>query len=557
MTSSSYENSPRDAKTADEKSTVRFSFIAEPLAQIASWDKWLKQELLILVALLALVLLLRLPSIQQPFENDSGAIAYHARLIARGEPLYSSHHPAHHMPGAYYVYAGAFRLLGDYVQSVRSVLLLWIAITVYLIYRLGAVVVDRVVGLVAAIFAALLFSSLWLAGTNTKIESFVGLPQVAAVLILLHLVQKPGKSWYFAFVGLFSAATFLFKANYLSSLILAAIVLLVDLWRRGSTTAAWRTAFSRGFWLATGFAGGLLPVLVYFGSAGLLSRFVRVFTIGLEYTQLRHSSLSDPAYLVLYPLLVFAKNNALILIAGLAGLVFIMLGRARNYPTETQQARQNGQLAAITYIAIWFVLNFVETSVSRVFLLNYYLVFVPSLSLLAAWFVCKSYRDISKHIKVRLAPTLLAVPVLLSFLMSLHLHADYYYHYYGRYLLGRATYTEFLIAGLPEGVGQTMVAIQELADYIDSHSAPSDTIYYWSNLMELYYVADRRSAVDIIWPLYIEATGSRERLFDAEYIVLGDIPLGYSDVPEWLRSGLEEKYELETVLHGQLLYRQK
>jgi len=526
----------------------------------SSWKRTLKQEWVVIAAFLLLAILLRLPSIQQPFENDSGAIAYHGRLITRGEPLYGTHHPAHHMPGTYYVYAAAFWLLGDSVDSVKLVLILWVAATIYLIYRLGIVVAGKLIGLIAATFAALLFSSIWLAGTNSRIESFVSLPQVAAVLSLLYLTQKPNKPWKFVFVGLFSAVTFLFKANYLSPLILAGIVLFVEQGRRGTEIGGWRMTLARCCWVGIGFIGVMVLILTYFIATGLLSRFLTVFTIGLTYTQLRHSTLAGSSYLVLYPLLVLAKNNALILIMALAGLVFIVLGKAQNYSTEKQQVVQNGRLPAITYIAIWFLLSFVETGVSRVFLLNYYLVFVPSLTLLAAWFLSKSYHDARRYFRQTrplLAPALLAASLFFSLWLSLQLHADYYYHYYGRYWFGRETYTEFLIAGLPEGAGATMGAIQELADYIDTHTVPSDTIYYWSNLMELYYVADRRSATDIIWPVYVEATGSRERLFDAKYIVLGDTPLGYSDIPAWLSKGLKENYELETVLHNQLLYRRK
>ena len=82
-----------------------------------------RRELAIILALLLLVVLLRLPFVGQPFENDSSAIAYNARLISRGEPLYGSHHPTHHMPAVYYTYAAAFTLFGDQVESVKALLI--------------------------------------------------------------------------------------------------------------------------------------------------------------------------------------------------------------------------------------------------------------------------------------------------------------------------------------------------------------------------------------------------------------------------------------------------
>jgi len=92
---------------------------------------------MIAVALALLVILLRTPSLEQPFHNDCGAIAYHARLILRGEPLYGTHHPAHHTPAVYYAYALAFLLLGDSVLAVKLLLVVWIYATAYLMFRLG------------------------------------------------------------------------------------------------------------------------------------------------------------------------------------------------------------------------------------------------------------------------------------------------------------------------------------------------------------------------------------------------------------------------------------
>ena len=51
------------------------------------------------------------------------------------------------------------------------------------------------------------------------------------------------------------------------------------------------------------------------------------------------------------------------------------------------------KLIFMSYIALWFLLCFIETGFSRTYLHNYYLIFIPSLTLLAAWFWYKLYRD--------------------------------------------------------------------------------------------------------------------------------------------------------------------
>ena len=506
---------------------------------------------LILFLLFLWVLFLRLPSLNQPFENDSGAIAYHGRLVARGEPLYSTHHPAHHMPGSYYVYAFAFKLLGESVAAIKIILILWVTATVYALYWLGMRVGNRRVGVLTAVFAAVLFSHILLTGTNSRIEAFVSLPQIIAVYFLLYGLQNKQKINRSLFaVGFFSAITFLFKVNYVSSLALAGVALLIE-WRTIGK-GGFITAVRYGLWIIFGFIIGLLPTLIYFGVLGLLPRLLDVFTLGLSYTTVRSDGLSSPIYIVLYPLLILGANNAILLIAALCGCVFALPQNLLN----TIRSPQTQPLPDIAYITLWFLFCFATTAVSRVYLLNYYLVFVPATTLLAAWFLDKIYTDLSsKAAQPWLAPGLLTAVIISTLLLSYSRHSDYYSHYYLQYALGRESYTDFLIAGLPDGAGETEVALQEIAAYLDTHTTSDDTIYYWSNLMQLYFLADRRSAYDIIWPIYLGATEPAEQVFTATYILIGDEALGYDEPPDWFEQGLTEQYELETTLYGQHLYR--
>jgi hypothetical protein len=52
------------------------------------------REWLIVIGLSLLIILLRLPSLEHPFDSDSAANAYHARLIWRGELLFIWHSPS-------------------------------------------------------------------------------------------------------------------------------------------------------------------------------------------------------------------------------------------------------------------------------------------------------------------------------------------------------------------------------------------------------------------------------------------------------------------------------
>jgi hypothetical protein len=157
----------------------------------------------------------------------------------------------------------------------------------------------------------------------------------------------------------------------------------------------------------------------------------------------------------------------------------------------------------------------------------------------------------TKAVQVTATPVLV---LLLSFALFLSgVRNSRYYHHYVRYRLGLETHEDFVVKGV--GWGDSLLRVQRLADYVRERTTPADRIYYWSGDTQIYYLADRRCAIDIIWPLYAEATGSHERIFSprTRYVILGEsnnIPR-----PDWLHRQLEGEYRLERVIDGQEIYR--
>jgi 4-amino-4-deoxy-L-arabinose transferase-like glycosyltransferase len=538
-----------------------------------------RQELLIALLLLLWVIFLRLPTFGRPFENDSGAIAYHARLIAQGEPLYGIHHPAHHMPGAYYTYALAFRLFGDTSDSVRLILLLWTAATVFLVYQLGRLVMDRKAGLLTAGLAALLFSHIGLSGLNAKIESFVLLFHVATVLLLFYLLQKESTPWLFSLVGALAGISFLYKVNYVSPLILAGVVWLWQLWqlwqRKRERSIA--SMFVMPYWIGTGFVTILLPVALYFHNLGLWDRVLLAFTLGQKYI-IDTGRPWNLELIILYPLTALTVNNPVLLVAALSGFVFLIRRSLIQLQSITKNSldpraaiprlknsENAGRLDLMWLIAVWFALAIMETGISRVYFAHYYLMTVTPATLLAVWFLRQLWRDMvtSKPCELLqsrdsiLRWTVMLIILTLPVLPSIAQHGAYYYHFYGRYLLGYESYAQFMVAGLPDRQAEYIQRTAELADYVQMHTTPTDTIYNWSDDMHLFYQANRRAPVDIIWPVYASAITSRDHIFEATYIIVGPTTFGYTSLPDWLANGLAENYELEATLQDKYLYRRR
>lgn len=510
----------------------------------------IRSEWKILAALFLLVFLLRLPSFYVPFENDSGDHAYHARLILRGEPLYGDHHPDHHMPGVFYTYALAFQLFGESVAAIKGVLLVWIALTVVVIYGLGMRLANRRVGLLAALAAAFLFATWELSAFSGRTELFVVLPQAAAVLLLFGRRSTAAERGRFLAIGLLAGAAFLFKANYvLAPLGLAGLALLWD----GATGQGWKTAVSHGVWLVVGFITAVLPVFLYFAAMELLDRFLLVFQIGEKYlTARQHPLFTGPEHRLLVPLAVLARSNALLLLAAIAGLLFLPLTR------RTRSRQENGRFLLL---AAWLGLTLIETNVSRSYLQHYYVMFIPTVALLAAWFIDRLARDIGKKWGRRGETAVLTALLLLIFLINLLPNFNFYREF-GRYALGQQSYETFLVNGLPDEAGVVALEMADLAAYLQAHTAPDDTIYFWSNFMELYFLADRHSVLDTIWPIAVAVTGGdthkREQIFEAEMIIIGNHTIvGVETMPDWLAKGLAAHYELETERNGRLLYRRQ
>ena len=508
-----------------------------------------KQQWLLFLAVCLLAILLRWPSLEQPLDNDGGARAYHARLILAGEPLYSSHHTGHHLPGIYYTYALALALFGDSGWSVKFLLILWTIPTLYCLYRLGIVLVNNAAGLLAALFYAVLSAHVWLWGQTAETELFANLPRIAAVLVVLHLTQQQAPAWKFAFVGLLAAAAFLFKALYLSPLIMAGVVLLGEAWHKRQAAGVWSEMARRGLWVGTGFLSGLLPTILYFSWLGLLPRLLLVFTLGQDY-----AAASDviPEAIPLFgpwilhpllPLLGLAINNAILLSFSLAGFLFVLIiGKYRSSP--------------LIYLAAWYIFALFEAGINLELFAHYYLLVVPPLSLLAAWFLLKLVGDIAER-RTRanrwVAPGLLLALLALSLSVSIVQNYYYYYHYW-QYKIGKETQADFVRNGWPD-FGERIARASVLAAYVRERTDPADRIYYWSEDVQLYYLANRRSPLDTLWPIDVEATGSYHRIFvpQTKYVIVDR----YREpaAPGWLYTSLSQRYTLEMVVDGQEIYR--
>lgn len=500
-----------------------------------------------LLGLALLVIILRLPTLIEPFDNDSEANAYHARQIVRGEPLYGSHHPAHHLPAVAYTYALGFMLFGDSVGAIKLFLIIWHIVTAFLIYGLGKRLGDGDwrVGFWAGTLFAIVTSHIWLKGTTGELELFANLPQVAAIFLVVELLRRNTKSWKFVFVGILSAATFWYKAVFVAPFAVAILVVCLHAWLTRKEQP-WRQSMSRLIWIGVGFAGFSLAVVACFAALGVLPGLLLVFQLGSKYVN-RADIFSSLLLLFFSPLIVLAINNCVFLLLSLAGGGRIM--------RQVIQKKKGVDFALAGFaVCAWYVLSFMEAGFSLSSWVHYSLIIIPALSLLAAWELVQIHtlwKTRKPAARWFYSPTVWLIS--LACLVSLAVNFNFQVGFY-RYLVGNITRDAyFQIASLN---ARSELLMRPLTDYVKANTTPDDRIYIWSDY-NFYYDVDRLSPIETIWPLYADAIGSHQRIFSPQtkYIILGESV--QIERPAWLLEGLAQNYILETTISGLDVYRRQ
>lgn len=502
----------------------------------------------VIIFLLAIwVILLRIPSLDEPLDNDSGAVAYHARLILHGEPLYSTHHTGHHMPGAFYTYALAFMLFGDQQFAPKMLLLPWTILVCWVLYYLGRKVSGEGTGVIAAVFFALISSQVMLKGMTGEPELFANLPITFAIALIILLLIKKSSSWLWLWVGVLSALAVIYKVVNLAPLATAGITILADFWEKHHMPGESRKFLERMIWLGIGFAIPILGMVAYFAQHGLLSRFLLIFSLGLKYVQ-EFSDLVQPLPLpplIGFPIFLMSFNNIVLLVIGLVAALRMFRNKVKLSPPD---------LAIRVALISWLLLSFVEAGINRVGLAHYVLLIVPALSFFAALEINGIYLQMREQSSQKKARILAGGMLSLVLLNSVITNRSIYVHE-AAYRLGKETYEQSL-AERP-GAGEFYLKIKPVAEYIRSHTAPEDLVYYWGTDAQFYYLAERRCALEFIWPYYATSSKNLENIFASQtkYIILASVE--EQPRPIWLINGMSKDYHYETSIQGIEIYQRE
>lgn len=497
-----------------------------------------KKSLIFLLLLGVFVVLVRLPSLGV-FDKDSGAIAYHARQILEGQPLYSTHHPIHHLPGAYYTYAAIFALLGDRFTSVKLALIFWIWLNAGVIYLIGRKAGTSLGGGLASLFFVLATALPTLHGDTAEIEQFANLPLSLTILTAGYiLAERKPERWYLV-AGILGGISFLYKATYLHSLAAVGITLLIEtiLLRDRS---AWSALFKAGFYALAGFAAALAIVAVYFAAIGVWPRLMLVFQFGTSYVSRLDSPVDN---ILLIPLFLVARANPALTVIGLVGLVQAL--RRTGVTNKREQASGSVRLM----LAVWLVMSVTAAGVSRLPFVYYGLLVIPALSLLAGTEIGQLWERSRYERPLAWVAGLLVVAILFNGVIL----SRQYFSAYLQFRLGNISEAAYLREG--PTMGEAHLNSMEVAAFLRTHSNSDDLIFVWSDNVQIYYFAGRRTPADMLWPHYLDETAISQALSKKPLYVIVAPKIVFNVPIDFLLQEISDDYSLETVIGGLQIFR--
>ena len=474
-----------------------------------SSDTWRRLLLaLVCLAVLLVTLILQLPHTPS-FEEmgaDSGLFAYYGQQILAGRVLYKDlwdEKP----PGVYYVDALAILIAGETPWSIWWLGLAWIAATTIILF----LILYTLTGMIPALAAALVFlltalyPDYYQRGNFTEVYAL--LPQVLAIAALAKYLSTGKSRWVF-FLGMMTAAAFLFKPTYIA-MGLAALIVILYLDLRTNTI---RQALLHLANFSLGTAAPLAAVTLYFASKGALqAMWEAVISYNLVYAKQGFSLRS--IYTTLSTFAVVQPMATVFTVSMASLVVFLILNWPKLiHPPKAEQVvgKMDGNTRLWVFVGIFAALpvEWALVSVSGKNFGHYFLTPLPAMTGAWAYLASEIIRSLrpgrEKNIWPSLALSLLAVLSLGWFLKVAVTEAP-----------NKAQLNSFVRQPL-----SLSYTLNELEQYVSDNSSPAQPVLVWGLHPRINFVTGRRSPSRYAFPLPLliasAGTGARFDQFMAD-----------------------------------------
>ena len=432
-------------------------------ARATKWLCWAT-----LLAAIAFAAFVRVRLLDIPLERDEGEYAYAGQLILQGVPPYKL---AYNMklPGAYGAYALMMALFGQTSAGVHLGLLAVNAAAIVLMFLIGRRVYDARAGAIAALAYSILAVSPTVLGTSAHATHFIVLAALGGVLFLLKALDGGSRVTLF-WSGICLGLAFLMKQPGALFAIFAVCHLSWVLLRER------RQPVGRVVGQAALLAGAatipFLLVCVVLAASGVFGKFwFWTFTYAWQYAT--RVPFGDGLQLLTEELGAIASPAAGLFAFAVLGLSAIAWDR---------KARTAG-----AFLGGFFVFSFLGVCPGMYFRAHYFVVWLPSLALLAGVGASALYGVLGASRTLR---SVVVLPLLLfavAWGYSLSRHSEFFFEM----APDDACRAMYKTNPFPESI--------ELARHIRYHSRPGDTVAVIGSEPQIPFYACRRSATGCIY----------------------------------------------------------
>lgn len=431
------------------------------------------KDILILFSFISLVIILRLSAFfQSVFDHDESLYLLVANSLLEGNAPYTNvwdNKP----PGIYFVYALGLIIFGNNIISIRIITCLAVAITCFLLYRLGKIITkDSKLGLIAGIFYAIF--SLENGGLGGNTEIFFTPFVVLGFYLLFSLKNSPEnpiskQKITLLIIGLTMGFALQIKQVVLFDFIAILIILSLRLFeeRKNVKKSILQEILSCFAWLLLGFT---IPTIVIIIGFSLTGNFQDYWYANFTANSKRIGNESFSLVTLGFALFIQLKVNFF--------LWFCLFLTPFYWLDANSKSRKE-----LTYLLIWFVMSFLGVSAPKTFFTHYFLQLLPSLSLISAYVIFQSIftlQGLKKINKIILLALILVMPIVTQIYPKLNTTIKYPFN---RFVKGQKNW------------GDTPAMI---SDYLKNRIDDNDYIYVFDYQPIIYYLT--RSKIPTKYP---------------------------------------------------------
>lgn len=414
-----------------------------------------KKEIITLIILLAFVVLLRIPSLFEPYwYGDEGITLTVGQTLRNGGILYKD--IADNKTPLIYYLAAIFETL----PKLRFLLFVWMTATTAFFYLLAKHLLKSTAILISTLIFSILASTPIMEGNIANGEIFQVLPNIIGIILAWQAIEKENSKLFF-YSGIFFGIGFLFKPPTIFDLT-AVIFFLFFIYANKL-----KQLFSKILVIFLGFCLPNAIMLFYFYlNNNLIYYWEYAFKGNFSYS--------------LWNNFLIIPYGSLILRAGFILIFLINIILFRKYIPRY-----------LLLVILWFLFSLFGSLLSARYYIHYFIQVIPAFSLLAGSIL---------NFRKKLCWIVLAAAILFwnfNFPGSFKYQYEYYVNF-GEYIGGRKT-----ISAYRNFFDQNVNTTYKVADFLKT--AKRGPIFIWSDNSLIYPLAKRgpvgkfSAAYNIVW----------------------------------------------------------